>query len=61
MNRLNRDGIPGLAAERTDQNSHRLADGWQVSMVRAIPESLRCIGYAYLGRSGRSCLWSEVV
>lgn len=47
---LNRDGIPCPAARRPDQNRHRLADGWQGSVVRAILENPRYTGYAFFGR-----------
>ncbi|HEV3358531.1 MAG TPA: recombinase family protein [Pseudonocardiaceae bacterium] len=49
-NGLNRDGIPCPSAHRRDQNSHRLADGWQGSTTRAILENPRYTGYAIFGR-----------
>ena len=49
-NGLNRDGIPCPSARRRDQNTHRLADGWQGSAVRAILENPRYTGYAFFGR-----------
>jgi DNA invertase Pin-like site-specific DNA recombinase len=49
-NGLNRDGIPCPSARRPDQNSHRLADGWQGSTVRSILENPRYTGYAFFGR-----------
>ena len=47
---LNRDAVPCPSARRPDQNSHRLADGWQASTVRAILENPRYTGYAVFGR-----------
>jgi hypothetical protein len=47
---LNRDGVPCPSARRPDQNTHRLADGWQGSTVRAILENPRYTGYAFFGR-----------
>ncbi|WP_083661186.1 recombinase family protein [Actinophytocola xanthii] len=32
-NGLNRDGIPCPSARRPEQNTHRLADGWQGSTI----------------------------
>jgi len=49
-NRLNRDGIPCPSARRPEQNTHRLADGWQGSTVRSILENPRYTGYAVFGR-----------
>jgi DNA invertase Pin-like site-specific DNA recombinase len=49
-NSLNRDGIPCPSARRPEQNSHRLADGWQGSTVRAILDNPRYTGYAVFGR-----------
>jgi hypothetical protein len=49
-NSLNRDGVLCPSARRPDQNSHRLADGWQGSTVRAILENPRYTGYAFFGR-----------
>jgi DNA invertase Pin-like site-specific DNA recombinase len=49
-NGLNRDAIPCPSARRPDQNSHRLADGWQGSTVRSIVENPRYTGYAFFGR-----------
>ena len=37
---LNQDGVPCPSARRPDQNTHRLADGWQGSTVRSILENL---------------------
>ncbi len=47
---LNRDGIPCPSARRPNQNTHRLADGWQGSTVRAILDNPRYTGYAFFGR-----------
>ena len=47
---LNRDNIACPSAHRPDQNSHRLADGWQGSTVRAILDNPRYTGYAFFGR-----------
>jgi hypothetical protein len=47
---LNRDGIPCPSARRPGQNTHRLADGWQGSTVRAILDNPRYTGYAVFGR-----------
>ncbi len=47
---LNRDHVPCPSARRPDQNTHRLADGWQGSTVRAILENPRHTGYAFFGR-----------
>jgi hypothetical protein len=47
---LNRDGIACPSARRPEQNRHRLADGWQGSVVRAILENPRYTGYAFFGR-----------
>lgn len=49
-NGLNRDGIPCPSARRPEQNTHRLADGWQGSTVRSILENPRYTGYAVFGR-----------
>ena len=49
-NGLNRDGVQCPSARRPDQNSHRLADGWQGSTVRSILENPRYTGYAFFGR-----------
>jgi hypothetical protein len=49
-NGLNRDGIPCPSARRPEQNTHRLADGWQGSTVRSILENPRYTGYAIFGR-----------
>jgi hypothetical protein len=49
-NGLNRDGIPCPSARRSDQNRHRLADGWQGSTVRSILDNPRYTGYAFFGR-----------
>jgi DNA invertase Pin-like site-specific DNA recombinase len=49
-NGLNRDGIPCPSARRPEQNTHRLADGWQGSTVRSILENPRYTGYAFFGR-----------
>ncbi|HYQ63701.1 recombinase family protein [Actinophytocola sp.] len=49
-NGLNRDGVPCPSALRPEQNSHRLADGWQGSTVRSILENPRYTGYAFFGR-----------
>jgi hypothetical protein len=49
-NGLNRDGIACPSARRPEQNTHRLADGWQGSTVRAILENPRHTGYAVFGR-----------
>jgi hypothetical protein len=47
---LNRDGVLCPSASRPEQNSHRLADGWQGSTVRSILENPRYTGYAVFGR-----------
>jgi DNA invertase Pin-like site-specific DNA recombinase len=47
---LNRDGIACPSARRPEQNTHRLADGWQGSTVRSILENPRYTGYAFFGR-----------
>jgi DNA invertase Pin-like site-specific DNA recombinase len=47
---LNRDGIPCPSARRPEQNSHRLADGWQGGTTRAILDNPRYTGYAVFGR-----------
>ena len=47
---LNRDGVLCPSARRPEQNSHRLADGWQGSTVRSILENPRYTGYAVFGR-----------
>jgi hypothetical protein len=47
---LNQDGVPCPSARRPDQNTHRLADGWQGSTVRSILENPRYTGYAIFGR-----------
>jgi Recombinase/Transposase, Mutator family len=47
---LIRDGIPCPSARRSDQNPHRLADGWQASTVRVILDSPRYTGYVFFGR-----------
>ncbi|OLF10473.1 recombinase family protein [Actinophytocola xinjiangensis] len=49
-NGLNRDGIPCPSARRPEQNTHRLADGWQGSTIRSILENPRYTGYAVFGR-----------
>ena len=49
-NGLNRDGISCPSARRPEQNTHRLADGWQGSTVRSILENPRYTGYAVFGR-----------
>jgi DNA invertase Pin-like site-specific DNA recombinase len=49
-NGLNRDAIPCPSARRPEQNTHRLADGWQGSTVRSILENPRYTGYAVFGR-----------
>lgn len=49
-NRLNRDRVPCPSARRPEQNTHRLADGWQGSTVRSILENPRYTGYAIFGR-----------
>jgi DNA invertase Pin-like site-specific DNA recombinase len=49
-NGLNLDGIPCPSAQRPQQNSHRIADGWQGSTVRAILDNPRYTGYAFFGR-----------
>jgi DNA invertase Pin-like site-specific DNA recombinase len=49
-NGLNRDGILCPSARRPEQNTHRLADGWQGSTVRSILENPRYTGYAVFGR-----------
>jgi DNA invertase Pin-like site-specific DNA recombinase len=49
-NGLNRDGIPCPSARRPEQNTHRLADGWQGSTVRSILENPRYTGYAVFSR-----------
>ncbi|GAB3441284.1 recombinase family protein [Actinophytocola sediminis] len=49
-NGLNRDGISCPSARRPEQNTHRLADGWQGSTCRAILENPRYTGYAVFGR-----------
>jgi hypothetical protein len=38
-NGLNRDGISCPSARRPEQNTHRLADGWQGSTIRSILEN----------------------
>ncbi|WP_232376787.1 recombinase family protein [Amycolatopsis aidingensis] len=52
-NGLNRDGIPCPSARRPEQNTHRLADGWQGSTVRSILENPRYTGYAFFGRCAK--------
>jgi hypothetical protein len=47
---LNQDGVPCPSARWPDQNTHRLADGWQGSTVRSIVENPRYTGYAIFGR-----------
>src|ERR687893_1969064 len=47
---LNRDNIACPSARRTDQNRHRLADGWQSSTVPAILDNPKYTGYAFFGR-----------
>lgn len=47
---LNQDGIACPSARRPSQNSHRPADGWQGSTVRAILDNPRYTGYAFFGR-----------
>ncbi|WP_260189104.1 recombinase family protein [Actinophytocola gossypii] len=49
-NGLNRDRILCPSARRPEQNTHRLADGWQGSTVRSILENPRYTGYAIFGR-----------
>jgi DNA invertase Pin-like site-specific DNA recombinase len=49
-NGLNRDGVSCPSARRPEQNTHRLADGWQGSTVRSILENPRYTGYAVFGR-----------
>jgi hypothetical protein len=51
---LNQDGVPCPSARRPDQNTHRLADGWQGSTVRSIVENPRYTGYAIFGRVGEA-------
>jgi DNA invertase Pin-like site-specific DNA recombinase len=50
---LNRAGVPCPSARRPDQNSHRIADGWQSSTVRSILDNPRYTGYAIFGRWAR--------
>src|SRR3954453_17226965 len=47
---LNRDGIPCPSARRPEQNTHRLADGWQGGTVKSILDNPRYTGYAVFGR-----------
>lgn len=47
---LNRDGIPCPSARRPEQNTHRLADGWQGGTVKSILDNPRYTGYAIFGR-----------
>lgn len=47
---LNRDSIPCPSARRPEQNSHRLADGWQGGTVKSILDNPRHTGYAIFGR-----------
>jgi Recombinase len=52
-NILNREGIPCPSALRPEQNRHRLADGWQGSIVRAILDNPRYTCCAVFGRWAR--------
>ncbi|WP_236792341.1 recombinase family protein [Amycolatopsis sp. GM8] len=49
-NGLNRDGIACPSMNRPEENRHRLADGWQGSIVRSILENPRHTRYVFFGR-----------